>query len=264
MSRSCPPMPSPCTTWTMRIRVRLTLRAAMRVVVITKIFPSSLEPLSAPFNLPADRGAGADAATSRSSRRYRTYPSRSSVSAPARAAQSRSAPGARAERGRCLTSPTVRQVWNVPRIGLAAAVPLYHRLAGPGHRNGSAPRTYCSATWAYPDGCAAVLAARASGKPCVVKVHGSDVTVVLQTRAARAVAARVLPLADAVIAVSRPLADEIVAGSSPRARASGAQRRRRVALSPARPQGHPPRARRRRRRAPGALRRAARAAEGDR
>ena len=31
------------------------------------------------------------------------------------------------------------------------------------------------ATWAYPDGCAAVLAARALGKPCVVKVHGSDV-----------------------------------------------------------------------------------------
>ncbi len=74
------------------------------------------------------------------------------------------------------------------------------------------------ATWAYPDGCAAVLAARAAGKPCVVKVHGSDVNVVLQTRAARAVAARVLPLADAVIAVSKPLADELVSLGVPRER----------------------------------------------
>jgi teichuronic acid biosynthesis glycosyltransferase TuaC len=74
------------------------------------------------------------------------------------------------------------------------------------------------ATWAYPDGCAAVLAARAAGKPCVVKVHGSDVNVVLRTRAARAVASRILPRADAVIAVSRPLAKELVSLGVPRER----------------------------------------------
>jgi teichuronic acid biosynthesis glycosyltransferase TuaC len=110
----------------------------------------------------------------------------------------------------------VRQLY-VPRVGLAVAVPLYLASLLP-HRDRLRAADVVLATWAYPDGCAAVLAARAAGKPCVVKVHGSDVNVVLQTRAARAVAARVLPLADAVIAVSRPLAEEIVALGVPRAR----------------------------------------------
>jgi glycosyltransferase involved in cell wall biosynthesis len=55
-----------------------------------------------------------------------------------------------------------------------------------------------------------VLAARAMGKACVVKVHGSDVNVVLARAAPRAIAAQLLPRADAVVAVSRPLADEVV------------------------------------------------------
>jgi glycosyltransferase involved in cell wall biosynthesis len=44
----------------------------------------------------------------------------------------------------------------------------------------------------------------------VVKVHGSDVNVVLARGTARAIAAATLPTADAVVAVSRPLGDEIV------------------------------------------------------
>jgi teichuronic acid biosynthesis glycosyltransferase TuaC len=185
----------------------------MRVVVVTKIFPSSLEPLSAPFNLQqiVELARRCDVEVLEA---IPHVPFARALSAPARAARLTALPAR--ERVHGIDVTYVRQVY-VPRIGLAVAVPLYLASLLP-HRQRLRAADVLLATWAYPDGCATVLAARASGKPCVVKVHGSDVNVVLQTRAARAVAARVLPLADAVIAVSRPLADEIVALGVPRAR----------------------------------------------
>src|SRR6202021_1185169 len=72
--------------------------------------------------------------------------------------------------------------------------------------------------WAYPDGCAVVLAARALGKPCVVKVHGSDLNEVAKLPAPRAVISRVLPKVDAMVAVSAPLADELEALGVPRSK----------------------------------------------
>jgi glycosyltransferase involved in cell wall biosynthesis len=183
----------------------------MRVVVVTKIFPSSLEPLSAPFNLQqiAELARRCDVEVLEA---IPHVPFARALSAPARAARLAALPAR--ERVHGIDVTYVRQLY-VPRVGLAVAVPLYLASLLP-HRQRLRAADVLFATWAYPDGCAAVLAARAAGKPCVVKVHGSDVNVVLQTRAARAVAARVLPLADAVIAVSRPLADEMVAlGVSP-------------------------------------------------
>ena len=178
----------------------------MRVVVVTKIFPSSLEPLSAPFNLRqiAELAKRCDVEVLEA---IPHVPLAQALSVPPRAARLAALPARERVHGVDVTY--VRQLY-VPRIGLAVAVPLYLASLLP-HRERLRAADVLLATWAYPDGCATVLAARACGRPCVVKVHGSDVNVVLRTSAARALAARVLPLADAVVAVSRPLAEELVA-----------------------------------------------------
>jgi len=177
----------------------------MRVAVVTKIFPSSLEPLSAPFNRQqlSELARQCDLEVLEA---IPYVPFSRITSTPARAARLSALPAG--ERIHGIDVTYVRQLY-VPRVGLPVAVPLYLVSLLP-HRERLSAADVVLATWAYPDGCASALAARALGKPCVVKVHGSDVNVVLQQRAPRAVAARILPTADAVVAVSRPLADELV------------------------------------------------------
>ena len=185
----------------------------MRVSVVTKIFPSSLEPLSAPFN----RQQVAELA-----RRCEVevlaavpyLPLAGKLSFPERAARLSALPAY--ERVHGIDVTYVRQLY-VPRVGLPVAVPLYLASLLP-HRDRLRRADAVLASWAYPDGCATVLASRALGKPCVVKVHGTDVNVVLQSGAARKIAARILPLADAVVAVSRALARELICLGVPRER----------------------------------------------
>jgi glycosyltransferase involved in cell wall biosynthesis len=73
-------------------------------------------------------------------------------------------------------------------------------------------------SWAYPDGFAAILAARALGVPCVVKLHGSDINLVAKLPGPRRLSAWALPQAAKVVAVSRALADEVAALGVPRDR----------------------------------------------
>jgi teichuronic acid biosynthesis glycosyltransferase TuaC len=185
----------------------------MRVAVVTKIFPNSLEPLSAPFNrqqlAELRRRCDLDVLVA-----IPHTPLASTLAFPERAARLAALPAG--ERVHGLDVTYVRQLY-VPRVGLALAVPLYLASLAP-HRERLRAADVVLATWAYPDGCAAVLAARALGKPCVVKVHGTDVNVVLKRPSARTVAAYVLPMADAVVAVSRPLAEEIETLGVPRNR----------------------------------------------
>lgn len=185
----------------------------MRVLVITKIFPSSLEPLSAPFNLQQVQKlvTRCDVEVLEA---IPHVPLSRALSVPARAARLAALPARERVQGVDVTY--LRQLY-VPRVGLPVAVPLYLASLLP-HRELLRAADVILATWAYPDGCAAVLAAKALNKPCVVKVHGSDVNVVLQTGAARALAARILPMADAVVAVSQPLVEELVRLGVPRDR----------------------------------------------
>jgi glycosyltransferase involved in cell wall biosynthesis len=185
----------------------------MRVVVVTKIFPSSLEPLSAPFNR-LQIGELASQCDVEVLAAIPHVPLARALSVPARAARLASLPAHERVQGVDVTY--VRQLY-VPRVGLSVAVPLYLASLWP-HASRLRAADVVLATWAYPDGCASVLAARALGKPCVVKVHGTDVNGVLQRGAARRVAARILPAADALVAVSRPLGDELVRLGVPRGR----------------------------------------------
>jgi glycosyltransferase involved in cell wall biosynthesis len=176
----------------------------MRVVVVTKIFPSSLEPLSSPFARQqiAELSRQCDVEVLAA---VPSFPLARWTGIPPRAARLSALP--KGDRIDGIRTTYVRQLY-VPKVGLSAAVPLYLASLWP-HRRRIRDADVVFATWAYPDGCAAVLAARALGKPCVVKVHGSDVNVVLKRRTPRWVAGRVLPMAHAAVAVSNPLAEEL-------------------------------------------------------
>jgi len=73
-------------------------------------------------------------------------------------------------------------------------------------------------SWAYPDGFAAVIAARLLGVPAVVKLHGSDINVMAKLPGPRRQTAWAFSRAARVVAVSRALADEVVALGVPRER----------------------------------------------
>lgn len=176
----------------------------MRVVVVTKIFPSSLEPDSSPFN----RQQIAELARTCEVEvlvAIPHFPFARTTRLPGRAARLAALPAR--ERVHGIDVTYVRQLY-VPRVGLRLAVPLYRRSLAP-HREILRSADVVLATWAYPDGCAAVLEAKALGKPCVVKVHGTDVNDLLHRRSVRGIASRTLPQADAIVAVSRPLASEL-------------------------------------------------------
>ena len=61
-------------------------------------------------------------------------------------------------------------------------------------------------SWAYPDGLAAILLGRWFKLPVVVKVHGSDLNLLPERDSIRRVLSRKLPHADRLLAVSRALA----------------------------------------------------------
>jgi glycosyltransferase involved in cell wall biosynthesis len=71
-------------------------------------------------------------------------------------------------------------------------------------------------SWAYPDGFAAVVAAKVLGLPCVVKLHGSDINIVAKLPGPRRLSAWALPQAARIVAVSRALADEVAQLGVPR------------------------------------------------
>jgi glycosyltransferase involved in cell wall biosynthesis len=178
----------------------------VRVLAITKIFPNGLEPLSSPFNrqqfVELSRMCELSVLEA-----IPYFPGATLTKQPPRAAKLAALPAREVVHG--IETHYLRQLY-VPRIGLAVAVPLYLASLLP-FRELARRFDVVLATWAYPDGCASILFARALGKPCVVKVHGSDVNVVAKTRAARPILRRVLPRAEAMVAVSRPLGEELVA-----------------------------------------------------
>ncbi len=198
----------------------------MRVLAITQIWPNSLEPLSSSFNLQQFEALAARcdlevlAAIAhlpglRAVASSRAWQLRAPTPRPIpRAALLAALPAKETIRG--IETHYLRQLY-LPKVGVPVAVPLYLASLLP-HRALLAKADVILGTWAYPDGCAAILAARALGKPCVVKVHGSDLNVIARLPSARAVMRRVLPQADAMISVSAPLSDELARLGVPRDR----------------------------------------------
>jgi len=188
--------------------------ASMRVLAITKIFPNQAEPLSAPFNrqqfaalarrcdlevaatIPWFPGAGLVARWSSAGRLARV-PHREQIA------------------GISVIHP---RTLFVPRLAHAAWGPLYAASIAPELIRYRGKIDVVLGSWAYPDGFAAVIAARLIGAPCVVKLHGSDINVMARLPGPRRQTAWALSRAARVVAVSRALADEVAELGVPRDR----------------------------------------------
>ncbi len=186
----------------------------MRVLVVTKIFPSAAEPLSAPFNRQQFAALG---------RRCRVdvlatipwYPGAGLLARWSSAGRAGAAP--RREVIEDLDVHHPRTLF-VPRVGHVTWGPLYAASLAPLVRRWRGQVDVVLGSWAYPDGFAAILFARALGVPAVVKLHGSDVNVIAKLPGPRRLMRWALPRAARVVAVSRALADEVAALGVERAR----------------------------------------------
>jgi glycosyltransferase involved in cell wall biosynthesis len=175
----------------------------MRALIVTKIFPSSVEPLSSPFNRKqfAALGRLCDVEV------LATIPW-----FPGAAAMQRWSPAGRlvdVPREERIDGLRVRhpRVAYLPKVGHSVAGPLYAAsLAGVAMSYRGRVDVVLGA-WAYPDGFAAVALADLLSVPAVVKLHGSDMNVVARWPGPRRQLSWALPRAARVVAVSRPLAE---------------------------------------------------------
>ena len=179
----------------------------MRIVAIARVFPNRLEPLEGPFNRQQFRELGTHAGIP--VHVLHAVPSlyfSSLLGRPERAARLAQLPDHDVVEGMPVT--TLRHGY-IPRIGLRVALPLFE-WALRGHEKLLKNSDTILGSWAFPDGCAAVRVAQRLHKPCVVKVHGSDVNVVAQHPAAARAIARDLAKAHAVVVMAKSLGRELV------------------------------------------------------
>ena len=176
----------------------------LRVLAITKIFPNAAEPLSAPFN----RQQFAELARLCELEVMATlpwFPGASLLSRWSSAGKLARVPRRETIAGITVTHP---RTLFVPRLAHGAWGPLYAASIAPVLARYRGRIDVVLGSWAYPDGFAAVIAARILGVPCVVKLHGSDINLIAKLPGPRRLTAWALPRAARVVAVSRALAEK--------------------------------------------------------
>src|SRR4051812_47862009 len=186
----------------------------MRVLAITKIFPNCAEPLSAPFNR-QQFAALARRCELEVMATIPWFPGAGLVSRWSSAGKLAVVPRREQIAGIEVTHP---RTLFVPRLAHGAWGPLYAASIAPALRRYRGKVDVVLGSWAYPDGFAAILAARLLGVPSVVKLHGSDINVMAKLPGPRRLLAWALPQAARVVAVSRALADEVAELGVPRDR----------------------------------------------
>ncbi|HEY4176076.1 MAG TPA: glycosyltransferase family 4 protein [Kofleriaceae bacterium] len=188
----------------------------MRVLAITKIFPNSVEPLSAPFN----RQQFAALAKRCHLEVMATIPWFPGANLAARwssAGSLAAVPDHEVIDGIDVTHP---RTLFVPRVGHALWGPMYAASIARAVMRYRNRVDVVLGSWAYPDGFAAIIAARLLNVPCVVKLHGSDINQIAKLPGPRRLLAWALPRAATIVAVSRALADETHALGVPRERSA--------------------------------------------
>jgi glycosyltransferase involved in cell wall biosynthesis len=175
----------------------------MRVLVVTKIFPNALEPLSAPFNRQQLAALG---------RRCEVevlatipwFPGAGLLSRWTSAGRLGEVPRRDRIDGLEVAHP---RVLYLPRYGHALSAALYAVSALPEVLRRRGRFDVLLGTWAYPDGVATVAIGKTLRVPTVIKLHGSDLDVLAKRPSLRRQLALALPRAQRVVAVSRSLAE---------------------------------------------------------
>jgi teichuronic acid biosynthesis glycosyltransferase TuaC len=186
----------------------------LRVLAITKIFPNAAEPLSAPFNR-QQFAALARRCELEVMATIPWFPGAGLLARWSSAGKLAAVPAHEQIAGIAVSHP---RTLFVPRLAHSAWGPLYAASIAPAVRRHRGKVDVVLGSWAYPDGFAAILAARLLGVPCVVKLHGSDINVMAKLPGPRRLLAWALPQAARVVAVSRALADEVAELGVPRDR----------------------------------------------
>ncbi len=189
--------------------------APVRIVAIARVFPNRLEPLEGPFNRQQFQALGAHAGVPvHVLHAVPAFPFAALTGKPARAALLASLPDTDVVDGMPVT--TMRHGY-VPRIGLPVALPLFEHALGR-HEARLREADAILGSWAFPDGCAAVRVAKRLKKPCVVKMHGSDVNVVAKHPVAARAIREHLAHADAVVVMAKSLGRALEDLGVPRSR----------------------------------------------
>jgi glycosyltransferase involved in cell wall biosynthesis len=174
----------------------------MKVLAITPIWPTRLQPVRAPYNLQQFKRV-ARWAELRVLDAVPYVPLAATLGLNTRASVTSGLPATDLRDG--VATWYVRQLY-LPKVGVGVAIPLLLASLAP-YMEHLRWADVLLGTWAYPHGCATALLAKALGKRCVVKVHGSDLNVVANMGAARGLMKRILPGVDAMVTVSRAQGD---------------------------------------------------------
>ena len=179
----------------------------VRIVAIARVFPNRLEPLEGPFNRQQFAALSAHAGEPvQVLHAVPWFPFASLTGVPERAALLAGLPDTDTVDGMPVT--TLRHGY-LPRVGMRVALPLFDRALAR-HDALLERADAILGSWAFPDGCAAVRAAKRLKKPCVVKMHGSDVNVVAKHPVAAQAIRDELAHADAIVVMAKSLATALV------------------------------------------------------
>lgn len=188
----------------------------IRALAITKIFPNAAEPLSAPFNRQQLAAlARRDDVELEVLATIPWFPGAGLMSRWSTAGRLARVPRTATIEGINVRHP---RTLFVPRTAMATWGPLYAASIAPAIARYRGAVDVVLGSWLYPDGFAAVIAARLLGVPAVIKLHGSDVNVIARVAGPRRLAGWALARAARVVAVSRALADAVIELGADRAR----------------------------------------------
>jgi teichuronic acid biosynthesis glycosyltransferase TuaC len=182
----------------------------VRVLAITKIFPNAAEPLAAPFNR-QQFAALREHCELDIMATIPWFPGAGWLSRWSSAGKLARVPRRETIHGMAVTHP---RTLFIPKVAMTTWGPLYAASIAPRvalYRQRHRMPDVVLGTWAYPDGFAAVIAARMLAVPCVIKLHGSDINLIAKEPGPRRMTSWALSSAERVVAVSRALADEVVA-----------------------------------------------------
>lgn len=175
----------------------------MRVLAVSQLFPNVREPTEAPFNRQQLTALG-QLCELEMLATIPWFPGARYLSRYSRAGRLLDVPhqeaidGLRVQHPRYLNLPALSR-WLSAATYAASLFPLVRRYRG--------WMDLLLATWAYPDGCAAVALGQLLRVPVVVKVHGSDLNVLPRMAGPRWQMRWALPRAARVLPVTRPLGD---------------------------------------------------------
>ncbi len=181
------------------------MNTRLRVLVVTQIFPNSVDPTFSIFNglqfAALGRLSELDVLAV-----IPWFPGVGLLARRSAAGRFAGVPGREHVNGIAVRHPRVLYVPKIPSLSAG----LYAASLWPRVRQLRGGVDVVLGSWAYPDGVAALMLARLLGAACAVKVHGSDLNVNAEHWLVKRILRFALPHVGRLIAVSRPLAEKAI------------------------------------------------------